>query len=286
MSRELRDQIKILEADSSVEWFPCGDGQMPLRRWKNNQDAAADTVVLLHGGSGSWLHWFRNIQALRQQFNVVAADLPGLGDAAMCPVASDAHSAADVTREALSTLIDGEMHIVAFSWGCTVTATIMKALEARLKSVMLTGPASVGNLPHRSQMKPLIKRTPDMSRTEVLAAQRENLNRLMIHDPEKVDYQAVLIQELNTTRARFSSPQYARAAMVIDGITGTSTPLYVIYGAYDAPAYPDLEARRAIFAEIRPDARFEIAENAGHWLQYERPDFFNSRCIEWISGNR
>jgi pimeloyl-ACP methyl ester carboxylesterase len=241
-------------------------------------------VVLLHGGSGSWLHWFRNIEALRQSFNVVAADLPGLGDAAMCPVESDAHSAATVTNDALLEVISGDFHIVAFSWGCTVTAIMMKTLEPRLKSVMLTGPASVGNLPRRMQMKPLIKRTPDMSREEVLAVQRENLARLMIHDREQIDDLAVLIQDMNTTRARFSSPQYARANLVIEGLTGTSTPLYVIYGEYDAPAYPDLDARREVFQSIRPDARFEIVENAGHWLQYEQPDFYNVLCIEWLSN--
>lgn len=256
---------------------------MPLRRWASMGGTGADTVVLLHGGSGSWLHWFRNIEALRQDFNVIAPDLPGLGDAAMCPVASDAQSAARTTRDALLTSISGDFHIVAFSWGCTVSAVMMKTLEPRLKSIMLTGPASVGKLPWRSQMKPLIKRTRDMSREEVSAAQRENLARLMIHDRERIDDLAVLIQERNTRRARFSSPQYARETLVLEGLTGTTTPLFVLYGEYDAPAYPDLEARRDIFRSIRPDVRFEIISNAGHWLQYERPDVFNQRCIGWLS---
>ena len=286
MSEELSEQIRKLEEGSTVSWFPCGEGQMPLRCWANENGTAADKVVLLHGGSGSWLHWIRNIEVLRQKFDVIALDLPGLGDAAMCPVESDAYSAASVTSDALLTLIDGDFHIVAFSWGCTVTAIMMQALESRLKSVMLTGPASVGNLPWRTQMKPLIKRTRDMSREEVLATQRENLARLMIHDLEQIDDSAVLIQDMNTTRARFSSPQYARATLVIDGLTGTSTPLFVIYGEYDAPAYPDLDARREIFQSVRPDVRFEIVENAGHWLQYEQSDVFNTRCIEWLSRHR
>jgi len=285
-TEELIKKIEELEEDSTVSWFPCGEGQMPLRRWANKNGTAAETVVLLHGGSGSWLHWFRNIDVLRQNYDVIAADLPGLGDAAMCPIESDAVSAATVTGDALLASIDEGFHIVAFSWGCTVTALMMQAIEMRLKSVMLTGPASVGNLPHRAHMKPLIKRTPEMSREEVLAIQRENLSRLMIHDPEQIDDLAVLLQELNTTRARFSSPQYARATLVVDGLRGTSTPLFVIYGEYDAPAYPDLEARRAVFQTIRPDVRFEIVQNAGHWLQYEQPDVFNHRCIEWLSQNR
>lgn len=286
MSDELVERIERLEGASTVSWFPCGEGQMPLRRWANTDVISAGKVVLLHGGSGSWLHWFRNIEFLRQTFDVYAVDLPGLGDAAMCPVESDAASAAAVTSDALLSSIDGDFHIVAFSWGCTVTALMMEALGTRLKSVMLTGPASVGNLPRRLQMKPLIKRTADMSREEVLAVQRENLARLMIHDRRQIDDLAVLMQDMNTTRARFSSPQYARATLVIDGLTGTSTPLFVIYGEYDAPAYPDLEARRNVFESIRSDVRFEIVENAGHWLQYEQPDIFNARCLEWLSLNR
>jgi pimeloyl-ACP methyl ester carboxylesterase len=286
VSDELIKQIEQLEKSSTVNWFPCGAGRMPLRRWAIHNGAVADKVVLLHGGSGSWLHWLRNIEVLRQKFDVIAVDLPGLGDAAMCPVESGADSAATVTREALLSSIDGDFHIVAFSWGCTITAIMMKALEARLKSVMLTGPASVGNLPRHVQIKPLIKRASDMSRTDVLAIQRENLARLMIHDREQIDDLAVLIQDMNTTRARFSSPQYARATLVTSGLTGTSTPLFVIYGEYDAPAYPDLEARRDVFASVRPDGRFEIVENAGHWLQYEQPDVFNHHCIEWLLQNR
>ena len=44
--------------------------------------AAPDKPILLlfHGGSGSWIHWIRNVLPLSQNFSVYAADLPGLGD--------------------------------------------------------------------------------------------------------------------------------------------------------------------------------------------------------------
>jgi hypothetical protein len=56
-------------------------------------------------------------------------------------------------------------------------------------------------------MKPLIKRTKDMSREHVLAAQRENLARLMICNREEIDDLAILAQDINTSKARFRSPQ-------------------------------------------------------------------------------
>jgi len=153
-----------------------------------------------------------------------------------------------------------------------------------LKSVMLTGPAAVGDLPRRLTMKPLIKRVSGMSRDEVLAVQKENLARLMIYQRSRIDDTAVAIQQSNTSRARFRSPPYARGTLVIDGVRGTKTPLFVIYGDHDAPAYPDLEARREVFQSARPDVRFELVADAGHWLQYEMPDVFNQKCIEWLNN--
>ncbi len=276
------EQIHALEADSSVDWFDCGDGRMPLRRWAN---PGAEKVVLVHGGSGSWTHWFANVPVLRDLFDVYAIDLPGLGDAAMCPVESDAHSAAKITQQALAETIDGPFHLVAFSWGCTVSAMIMKDLAPRLRSVLLAGSAAVGSMRGRGQMQPLIKRTNDMSRRAVLAAQRENLARLMIHDRSRIDELAVVIQEINTSKARFSSPQYAPTRLVLDGIEGTRTPLCVLYGERDITVYPDLDARRKLFLSVRSDIRFEQIPDAGHWVQYEQPAAFNTLCQQWVEAN-
>jgi len=38
--------------------------------------------VLLHGGTGSWMHWIRNVEALSRDMMVVVPDLPGSGESA------------------------------------------------------------------------------------------------------------------------------------------------------------------------------------------------------------
>jgi pimeloyl-ACP methyl ester carboxylesterase len=49
--------------------------------WHAWGDASQPVVVLLHGGSGSWTHWVRNVAPLRDAgWRVLAADLPGFGD--------------------------------------------------------------------------------------------------------------------------------------------------------------------------------------------------------------
>ena len=51
----------------------CGD--MVWRAWGDGPP-----LVLLHGASGSWTHWIRNVLPLAAHRRVLAADMPGYGD--------------------------------------------------------------------------------------------------------------------------------------------------------------------------------------------------------------
>ena len=51
----------------------CGTG-LGCRAWGD-----AMPLVLLHGASGSWTHWIRDIAPLAKRFSVIVPDLPGLG---------------------------------------------------------------------------------------------------------------------------------------------------------------------------------------------------------------
>ncbi len=54
---------------------PCGNAGLVWHLWGQGS-AAHPPVVLLHGGSGSWTHWLRNIQPLVDGGRrVLAADL-------------------------------------------------------------------------------------------------------------------------------------------------------------------------------------------------------------------
>ncbi|MBO6784301.1 MAG: alpha/beta fold hydrolase, partial [Alphaproteobacteria bacterium] len=63
------------------------------------------TVVLLHGGSGSWMHWVRTIPALEDDYRLLVADLPGCGSSASPPEPYDAAVLADIVSEGLSRLV-------------------------------------------------------------------------------------------------------------------------------------------------------------------------------------
>jgi pimeloyl-ACP methyl ester carboxylesterase len=56
----------------------------------NDADALTKPLVLLHGGSGSWTHWLRNVEHLSQFRTVWALDIPGFGDSSLPAGVSDA----------------------------------------------------------------------------------------------------------------------------------------------------------------------------------------------------
>lgn len=280
----IKQHVGALESRAQMIRTPCADGEMTFRRWNEGAD---ETAVLLHGGSGSWTHWIHNIEPLSERFDVLAADLPGLGDSAALPAGYTAEDAAGWVGRGLARILGNRpFHLVAFSWGCTVGATLAPDMAAQLKSILMIGPAALGDMLRRPQMQPLLRRNRDMSEQEIFDTNRENLARLMIHDRRQIDDLAVWLQTENTRRSRFNSPQFARSNLVLDGLARVTVPLYVVYGEFDAPAYPDFTVREERLRKVRPDMRFEIIAGGGHWLQYELPVEFNARCIDWILRNQ
>src|SRR5258708_4807169 len=73
-------QVERLAATGRRVETPCGGGSMVWRLW-----GEGTPLVLLHGGFGSWTHWFRNIPDLAQRYRLIVANLPGLGESDDAP---------------------------------------------------------------------------------------------------------------------------------------------------------------------------------------------------------
>lgn len=74
---------RVAAAGTRVE-TPCGAGRLVWYSWGQGRP-----LLLLHGGSGSWTHWIRNVETLAAAgYQVIAPDLPGSGDSALPPMAT------------------------------------------------------------------------------------------------------------------------------------------------------------------------------------------------------
>ena len=76
-------------------------------------------LVLLHGASGSWTHWIRNIRPLAARFRVLVPDMPGFGDSDAPPEPHTADGLADLLAAPLNVMLPPptRFDLAGFSFG-------------------------------------------------------------------------------------------------------------------------------------------------------------------------
>ena len=267
---------------------PCGSGSMVWRIWGDpDRLTRRPPVVMLHGGSGSWRHWIHTIPALAPHYDLVVADLPGLGDSDMLPDPQTLEHVAQVVADGIRTLIPAPapFHLLAFSYGSITGAHVAAALEDRIRSFTLIGTASFGlpwgPLPGRPRGD-----SPGMSLADKQAVHRHNLGIILLHDPARVDDLAVHLQTENRDRARLVTHKSADGDLLVQALPKVRAPLNLIFGSHDPYALPNLEEKAAIMRGFDPDLDFRTIPDAGHWVMYERPDETNAHVLEMLSNQR
>lgn len=255
---------------------PCGDGAIIWRRW-----GAGPLLVLLHGGSGSWQHWARNIGHFAAFRTVIAPDMPGLGESAMPPGGPNPPAVAEALAEGIARLLGPDRHydLCGFSFGANC-GTHLAALEgAHIRTHTVVGAASLG-IPRQPVELLKVRDKEGEARRE---ANRVNLERLMIHDPALIDDEALDIQEWNTRHARLRSRGFASTGSLKDRLPFVQGRMRAIWGGRDAVAHPHIDERIAILREARPELLAEVIPDAGHWVMYEAPGAFNAALTRMIA---
>jgi pimeloyl-ACP methyl ester carboxylesterase len=270
--------IADLDRKSQRHTTPNGTGKMVWRTWGEGRP-----VVLLHGGTGSWMHWIRNIGVLADHFRVLVPDLPGSGESDTPPQPTTAASIAAIVRAGISDLIGPEttFSIVGFSMGGLISGYVAGNDRAHAKTLVLCG--SSGTEGERGPMAPMQSwfRLPTME--EKYAAHRKNLGILMIHDPAKIDDLAVLAQASNAAQSRTRGRHVTNSGVLSECLMGFPGRLAGIWGEFDATNYPYVEQRRERLRQFNPDSSFDVIAGAGHWVQYEAHEVFNRRLLQILN---
>ena len=82
-SQSPQQRVDALAARSQVLRVDAGFGELQFRYWPGPEKAPV--LLLVHGGSGSWTHWVKNIVSLQRAYHLWAIDLPGLGESDTLP---------------------------------------------------------------------------------------------------------------------------------------------------------------------------------------------------------
>jgi len=157
--------------------LPTAMGKQVWHVW--NQ-AAGNPLVLLHGGSGSWNHWVRNVLPLSQHRAVWALDTPGQGDSDLPPNAEDADDLAQPLAQGLEVLFQQQaIDLVGFSFGGLMAGFLAAQQPARIKRMVLVGVPGFGLF---NGIKTMRGFKAGMATQERMEIHRNNLLAIMLHD--------------------------------------------------------------------------------------------------------
>ncbi len=246
---------------------PCGDGEMVWRVW----GTGGTPLVLLHGGAGSWLHWIRTIPAFAGKRRVVVPDLPGLGGSAAPASGAQGGEIAAIVAAGLESVLgpDVPFDLAGFSFG-GVMAGLIAADRRSTRSLTLIGSGGLGVI----RNSPPLERVRDKTGADREAAHRVNLGRWMIADPTRIDQLAIAIQDWNSQHARLDSRPIGVSDVLLSALPKVAAPVAGIWGAQDHAVQAEPERPEAVLRGLRPDLRFRIVPDAGHWVAYEAPELF------------
>lgn len=252
----------------AVVWHTWGKPQQPA-------------VVLLHGGSGSWLHWVRNIAALRDAgWRVLVPDLPGFGDSALPPGCVDADALPPYLHGGLQQLQPvGPVQLVGFSFGGMTAGLWLQAYPQDAQALVLVGAPGMGL---QTAVRTPLKGWRHLPTPEAQAViHKYNLLALMFEHETALDELAMGLHTANVHRDRMPRRRLSSTDILARALPQLQVPVSAIYGEHDALYRERLpEVQGAMQRLSRQWNRWVTVPNAGHWVQYEAAQAFNAALLQ------
>lgn len=257
-------------------------------------------VLLLHGGgpgASGVSNYSRNIDELARKFRVIVPDLPGYGRSSKGVDRSDPFGyLADNIRGLLDALNLGRAHLVGNSYGGACALRLALDTPERVEKMVLMGPGGIGTtrgLPTPGLQSLLSYYTGDGPSRDKLEG---FIRKYLVFDgatvPDEVideRYRSSIDPAVvaDPPLRRPSGPGALRTLWGMDftrdrRLRRLATPTLVIWGADDKVNRP---SGGRMLAHTMPNCDLLLVANTGHWVQWERADFFNAVTTAFLTGS-
>ncbi|MDB5929104.1 MAG: alpha/beta hydrolase fold protein [Polaromonas sp.] len=261
---------------------PCRtvSGTMVWHLWgQQGFDASLAPLLLLHGGSGSWTHWLRNIDALAASGRrVLVPDLPGFGDSAAPLHGNDADAVPELLAQGLQCLLgDAACDVAGFSFGGMVAGFLAAQWPARVARLVLVGAPGLGIAPEKIIRLKAWRHRPTASERDGI--HRHNLAALMLFNPEAITELALRLHVANVVRDRMQGRSLSRTDALARALARVACPVQAIYGAEDALYRGRMAALAPALRQAPGFQALTLIEAAGHWVQFEQAEAFNTALL-------
>jgi pimeloyl-ACP methyl ester carboxylesterase len=240
-------------------------------------------LVFAHGAAEDGRVWRPQLDALADEFTVVAWDEPGAGRSSDVPASFGLADYADCLAAVVESLGLGPAHVAGLSWGGTVVLELYRRRPDLVTTLILvdTYAGWKGSLPE-----------------EEVRARVAGTQKTLAAPPEEFDptppglfaggppVEFVPLLEAMSADVR---PESLRTQLLVmaeadqrDLLPFVAVPALLIWGEHDArsPMSVAREFERAI-----PDAELVVLPGAGHLSNLERPELFNEAVREFCRAH-
>ena len=271
------------------------------------REGGGQPLLLLHGWPEFWWTWHRNIPALEGDFDLIVPDLRGFGDSrpAAAPdggPAGAAVHAADVLALADSLGLD-RFGIVSHDVGAYVAQQIARDRPERVSGLFFfncpypgigrrwTEPEQIREIWYQSfHQMPWAAELVGHDR-ETCRIYFQGMLRHWSRDPAAFDGQIEAWVDnfmkpgnIEGGFAWYAATHQARMALVRDGapeLAKIAVPSRIYWGRHDPVLRCEWTDRLGDYFEA-PEV--EIAEDAGHFVHFERPEESNARIAAFFAS--
>jgi pimeloyl-ACP methyl ester carboxylesterase len=258
--------------------------------WHAWGDASQPVVVLLHGGSGSWTHWVRNVAPLRDAgWRVLAADLPGFGDSELPAGCTDVidlpeHLHAGLQQLQAAGVCAAASAVLGFSFGGMAGALWLAQYPQDAQHLVLVGAPGMGlTVPERMPLKGWRHLPTPEAQAQV---HRHNLMALMLQSPEALDDLALGVHTANVQRDRMPRRRLSSTDILAQTLPRIQAQVSALYGEHDAlyrGRLPELQAAMQTLSATW--GVWHTVPGAGHWVQFEQAQRFNAAVLTTLNGS-
>ena len=238
-------------------------------------------------------NYSRNIEPLAQHFRVIVPDMPGYGRSAKGVDGSDPFGyLADHIRGMLDVLGIDRAHLVGNSYGGSCALRLALDTPHRVDKLVLMGPGGVGTtrgLPTAGLKSLLGYYGGDGPSLDKL---RTFIRTYLVYDGDAVPesliqtrYESSIDPEV-VANPPLQRPSGLRTLWRMDftrdpRLATLATPTLVIWGRDDKVNKP---SGAAMLGQRMPNADVLLTAKTGHWVQWERADFFNAVTTAFLKG--
>ncbi len=256
-------------------------------------DASADTIVWIHGLTGSWQNWLENLPYFARTHRCIAMDLPGFGESELPIEKITISGYAAAVDELLGVLGVTRATVVGNSMGGFIGAELAIRFGTWVEKLVLVSAAGL-TVEHQRNDRALalLRRGSGLlalgtgwlaSKSDALARRPRSrlamLNIVAAH-PERLPAPLVAEQLRGAGKPGFIDALDALTSYPIrDRLGEITAPTLVVWGTKDM-LVPVRDAW--VFGELIADARVVVYEDTGHVSMFERPAAFNALVEDFL----